>query len=197
VGDVTGHVSVAAGWMTKPLEERFDHPVFGIEGARYFGREVITTFWRGELVWRGERLASSWADAFFVATTLVFGFAGVARLLGPGRYEALPARLADFSGALAVALGVAFLLWVSISFDFGGWAYPSRERPYLISGRLIAGALTPFLILFCRGMDWVCTRLGGRHWLVVAAGLIALVALVSELALSQSVFASTYNCLHN
>jgi hypothetical protein len=106
-------------------------------------------------------------------------------------------RLADLSGALAVVLGVAFLLWVSISFDFGGWAYPSSERPYLISGRLIAGALIPFLILFCRGMDWVGTRFGGRHWLVAAAGLIALVALVSEFAHSQSVFASTYNGLHD
>jgi hypothetical protein len=197
LGDVSGHASVAAGWTPKPLAERFDHPVFGIDGALYFGREVITTFWRGELIWRGERLASSWSDSFFVATTLIFGFAGVARLLGSGRLEAVPARLADLSAALAVALGVLLLLWVSIGFDFESWAYPSRESPYLISGRLIAGTLIPFLILFCRGMDWVGTRIGSRHSVVVGAAVVALVALVSELVHSQPVFASTYNVLHN
>ena len=42
---------------------------------------------------------------------------------------------------------------VSVSFDFGRCPDPSKASPYLTSGRLITGALVPFVIMYLRGLD--------------------------------------------
>ncbi|MCB9918043.1 MAG: hypothetical protein H6832_06530 [Planctomycetes bacterium] len=68
---------------------------------------------------------------------------------------------------------------------------PSRDCPYMISGRLISCEMMPFAVLFVDGLTR-CTHRLGR--LVPAGVLVALlIALVwSEIVLMLPVFASPY-----
>src|SRR6202023_2342124 len=70
---------------------------------------------------------------------------------------------------------VAFLVVLSISFDFGRCPYPSRDHPYFTSGRLLDATAAPFFLLFVyvidRFVSWT-----KRQWLrwtfLSATGLI-------------------------
>ena len=85
---------------------------------------------------------------------------------------------------------------VSVSFDFGDCWYPSRERPYLTSGRLVLGALIPFLALYLQGLERILgwAAISRYRWAFVAA--IAAVMAGSQLAVTHQVFASAYNWYH-
>jgi 4-amino-4-deoxy-L-arabinose transferase-like glycosyltransferase len=199
VGDVTGHARIAAGWTPKPFSQLLDHPIFTWKGASYFVRELVTSYWRGELFWHGDRLASPLADVFYLASTLVFGGVGLfvaAREGLSGGGVADVRRLSNLVCALSVLIGIAFLVWVSIGFDFGKWWYPSRKLPYLTAGRLISGSLVPFLILYCSGLDRLLGRVFRRPPTLAVASGIALGVMGSELAISWSVFGSAFNWLH-
>jgi hypothetical protein len=91
--------------------------------------------------------------------------------------------------------GVAFLAWLSIQFDFGNCIYPSRTFPYFTSGRLIAGSLIPFVLLYVAGLDKLLHRWNQRLPLIVLAVIIALVT-ASAFHLSAPAFASRHNLLH-
>jgi 4-amino-4-deoxy-L-arabinose transferase-like glycosyltransferase len=43
--------AMALGWTPKALDELWPHPIFGPAFATVFLRELLATFWRGELVW--------------------------------------------------------------------------------------------------------------------------------------------------
>ena len=196
VGDVTGHSQVAGGWTRKPLLEIFDHPFFTAEGATFFTRELITSYWRGEFFWKNERLTSSGMDLFYLVTTILFIIAGVVRIVGFSGSDDVNRRLTDRSAALSLALGVASLIFVSIGYDFGNWAYPSRESPFLWSGRLISGSLVPFLLLYCSGLEFLLSRWADRRLTLAVISGIAIAILGSEISLSWSVFSSPYNWFH-
>ncbi len=71
----------------------------------------------------------------------------------PSERQALGFALASF------AASVAFLAITSMAFDFGACFYPSRAHPFFTSGRLITGALIPFVILYVHGLDRVLARM--------------------------------------
>jgi hypothetical protein len=152
-------------------------------------------FWRGELAWQRTDLAWPGVDAFYTATTLVllgFAFAGL-RGREPAR------RLAEGLAALALAFAVATLALLSLVFVFDETTNPTAAHPYFVQGRLIAGVLLPFLVLYVRGLERVCARMPARMrqsagWLAIAG--LASAILVSELSLAWPVFASGYNFYH-
>ncbi len=198
LGDLTGAADkiTLLGWTYKPLAEVFHHPVFSPAGAWVFLSELIAWFWRGEYVWRLIPIAMPACDLFYVLTTLAFVGAAVAALLG--RRERRPAdeRYAGWMGVAVLAASVMMMLVLSIMFDFGGCYYPSAEFPFFVSGRLIVGAVVPFMILYVTGLDYLMARLRlnvSRLWV-----LLAIVVLITgcETALSLKVFASPYNWFH-
>src|SRR5262249_2545363 len=102
-------------------------------------------------------------------------------------------RSALWLGLACFAALVAFLAVSSLAFDFGDCVYPSRENPYFVSGRLIAGALIPFLAV---GRDGVDVGLAGIGWGGVRLGVVIAIALlvaIWELRVDAVAFASRYN----
>jgi hypothetical protein len=196
-GDLTGTTAKLAylGWTVKPLSALWDHPLFTLPGQWTFLRELIASFWRGEIVWRGEPMALEAADLLYVLSTLIL--VGVATLQAARRGDVEPVERATMlAGFASVAILTALLAASSLAFDFGDCQYPSRQYPYFTSGRLLDAALLPFLLLYLRGLDLVLPRTAGERarWV----GLIAIVAVIlaSEILIHGGVFASRYNLFH-
>jgi hypothetical protein len=172
------------------------HPIFTPSGLAYFWGETVPRFWRGEFVWRLVPLASGWSDRFYSWSSLACLAAAAFVLFSTWRSADREERLVNGTSWLVFAGSMLFLVLVSVSYDFHDCWYPSRERPYVTSGRLLLGALVPFAALYLQGLErilgWV--RLARFRWLVV--GVIAAVMVGSEIAVSRPVFASAYNWFH-
>jgi hypothetical protein len=185
------------GWGRQPASEWLDHPLFTPSGAWTFVRDLVPSFWRGELVWQKSELHLRGADAVYrFATLLLLPLAGLAWLRGEGSREA---RTAEAAAGVAVAAAVATLALLSLVFDFPSDSSPSADYPFFVQGRLVAGVTLPFCLLFARGIEAAGGTLPGR-WRDTGrfALLLAVVAVAigSELAVSGPVFASPYNWFH-
>lgn len=196
-GDTTGsaaHIALS-GWSPKPFADWWRHPIFTWRGGSTFVSEVIASLWRGEFIWHGKRLASGLIDMLYVSSSFVliaFAAADVPRL---NQKDKATSQILSI-GFLCVIVSAAFLVLISIRFDFGDDFYPSRASPYLWSGRLISGALIPLVLLYVyglgRSLNWT-----GRKWLpFVLTAAIAVIATISEIQISTEVFASPYNWFH-
>lgn len=174
LGEWTGQRQMveANGWTSKAWGDRLDHPVFAPKGALFLLSELAKTFWRGEFVWHGRRLALPWADWAYAAGT-------GAALLAAAWPGAERPRLRAAWTALGAAL--IFFVWVSVSYEFGDRWYPSRAFPFLISARLAASAAAPLFLLVAAGLG----RAGRSRWALLA--LWCAVALGSEAVLALRV----------
>ncbi|MBW2269689.1 MAG: hypothetical protein JRH16_14030 [Deltaproteobacteria bacterium] len=185
------------GWTLKPLGEWLGHPLFGLDGLGVFLRDLVTSFWRGELVWHQRTLASGLADGVY----LVFSVAALAlAAVALGRRRAAsPAAAVEVAAALALLAGVSVLALLSLAFVFEGTVHPSLEYPYFANGRLIGGVLVPFCLLAVRGVEcgsefFPESLRQPLAWSVL--GGVVVVAFVSEVALGAPVFTSAYNAYH-
>jgi len=197
LGEPTGGALKAQrlGWEPQPPGEWLDHPVFSPSGAWEFAVQLVETFWRGELVWHRQVLAHASADGVYLATTLLFvALAAGAALRGRGGR-----RLVEGQALLVVVLGAAVLVALSLPFAFPETGPPSAERPYLAHGRLVAGVLAPFALLYVRGIEVAVQPLpprarGAAAWAVLLA--VCAVAVASEALLLREVLGSAYNWYH-
>jgi hypothetical protein len=91
---------------------------------------------------------------------------------------------------------VVFLAMLSISFDFGNCPYPSRDYPFLTSGRFLNATLIPFLLLFVVAIDHAgnCIKRTWARWALLTA--TALFLIVSQAQVNAPAFASRYNFFH-
>ena len=124
-------------WTPKPISEYWRHPIFRPSGFLYFWSRLAITIWRGEMYWYGDDLAAAPIDVFyfFSSTAFLLSYAiAAATKRGSSRTET---RLAAGLCWLLLALSVAILVMVSVSFDFGTSLNPSRQLPFLASGRSI------------------------------------------------------------
>ena len=196
-GDAIGsstHIALS-GWTPKPFTTWWHHPIFTWQGAWSFLSKLLASFWRGEFIWHGKRLASAAADYFYVISSLLF--IGIAALHLPwlARSDKVTSQVVSFA-LLSFIAAVLFLAFISIRFDFGDSVYPSRAEPYLWSGRYITGALIPFIIVYVYGLD-VALRWTHRTWPLFATVLIIVTAVtVSEIRVNRPVFSSDYNWFH-
>jgi len=199
-GDLTGtaYKIERMGWSRKPLDQYLDHPLFSLSGAATFLRELIPLFWRGELAWHRVPLASPLADGVYTVTTVLFlslAAWGLARRTRPPT-----ARRAEGVAFFLVLGSVALLAALSLPYVFHEHSNPSAQLPYFVQGRLISGVLVPFALLYVRGISVAASRLptprarASAGW--ACLGAVGLVAVVSEVGLHWSVFASEYNLFH-
>lgn len=185
------------GWGTSPLTAWLAHPIWSPSGAWTFTRELLTTFWRGELAWQRATLVSPLADAFYVGSSLVFVAAaslGLVRARG-----ASGGRAADGLSLAALVAAAGVLVALSLRFAFGETTNPTADAPYLSQGRLVDCALVPFALLYARGIRAAAHRAPPRARSALAWGLLAVaiaVVVASEVSLSAAVFASEYNWFH-
>jgi hypothetical protein len=183
-------------WMVIPFRDMFNHPVLTPSGLFYFLTELTKTFWRGEFVWHSERITSGFMDWFYVISSAVFLSASVFGLVINKSKMDKSNRFALAAGVFVLVLSVLFLAVMSMRYDFGQCFYPSRKQPYFTSGRLIAGTILPFLMLYIDGLQRILAKLRCASCLLIAVSIIVVAITVSEIILTLPVFASPYNWFH-
>jgi hypothetical protein len=197
-GDFTGTTAKIQflGWTYKSFGEWWQHPIFTPHGLWTFVSGLMATFWQGEFLWHRQPLASPAVDTIYAISSV--GFVGVAvmALLSRSTGATGPQRQVLWFGFLCFVAAVAFLGFLSILYDFQDCFYPSRVHPYFTSGRLMLGALIPFLLLFLYGMDWALSWIK-NNWAkpLVLLGLI-LFMLISEITINRTMFSNAYNWFH-
>lgn len=195
MGDLTGGKAKAhdLGWTVKPLTQVFNHPLFSFSGLRYFILELTRRFWRGEYVWHNLPMRSPLADRIYLISTAVFISAFIVAFIA--RRAAL-SPIEKLFGILSLFLVISsffFLAVISLPFDFHGCAYPSRSLPYFVSGRIISGAILPFVFMYASGLGLVANIF--RRWVSPALVLTCIIVftLGSEVWIRSVVFSSPYN----
>jgi len=146
-------------------------------------------------MWHAHTIGSKGMDMFYVVSSVGFVLVAVVSLSRKRTTNAGAAqrRVLWISAASFIA-AIAFLGFLSLQFDFGSCINPSRERPYFFQGRLIAGAMIPFALLYVYGLHRLLRA-------VPALVLPALVAIAMAITISESfangvAFASVYNWFH-
>lgn len=189
-GSLLGSAQLARqlGWTIKPFSEWWQHPLFTPRGVALFLSGNLATFWQGELTWHAQSLLLPAINIFYTLLSIVFIAGG---LLYLKKVDGAQRRALAMALAAVVAV-FAFYGFLSIIYDFHDCMYPSRARPYFISGRLLLGALIPFLLLFAFGLDNVLQKLGNTRKFVALAGLV-MIMLGAETITNWPVFSSQYN----
>jgi hypothetical protein len=190
------------GWTRRPAAEWLSHPIFTPRGLWTFWDGLVRTLWRGELVWHLKRIASPVADGFYtLSSTVGLIAAGTAWSIERRRVRsasAAPSVRSDFRVTVwaSVVLSVLCLVILSISFDYNRSYYPSEAHPYFTSGRLIAGALVPFLFLWVEGLSFLMRGRDRPRTLLGVLALTCLAITVSEVLLTRPVLPNPYNWFH-
>ena len=182
------------GWTQKPFAAWWHHPIFTPSGLWTFLSGLLATFWQGELLWHRQPLASPVVGAIYAIASL--GLIGVAVIALVARSAAASQRQMLWFGFASVLATVVFLGFLSIIYDFHDCFYPSSAHPYFTSGRLMLGALIPFLLLYLYGLDRALSRIRNR-WIrpLILTGMI-LFMLISEIAVDWRIFPNVYNWFH-
>jgi hypothetical protein len=197
-GDLTASSSKIdfLGWTRKPVSNWWPHPIFTLNGVKEFWPELMASFWRGEFVWHGKRLASKASDAFYwVSSTLAIAgavFSLFPRLTKLTEFQ----RESLWLAAASFAALVLFVAVLSIAFDFGVCPYPSREHPYFTSGRLLSAAAVPFFLLYAWALDWTTCRLTSNWLRLFVFGGIVIALTIPQTLLNCRAFSSHYNFFH-
>ncbi len=197
-GDLTatGSKIEFLGWTRKPLGNWLPHPIFTFHGLKEFWPELIASFWRGEFIWHGRRLASAVCDAFYwISSTFAVGLTVITLFVRHGKLNQHQ-RQDLWLALLSFTVLVIFIISLSIGFDFGPCVYPSNEHPYFTSGRLLSAAAVPFFLLYSQALDWVLSRIP-RMWprIILFAGIVLFI-LVSQALVNWPAFSSRYNFFH-
>ena len=195
LGDITASREKIAelGWTLKPWASRWHHPLFSWDGAGYFLRELMKTYWRGEFLWHGKPIASTLLDWFFVLMTYSLIVAFVAYFLIQRKAAKDVQWWSDFIAVSLVAAAFLFLAVLSLQFDFGTCFYPSRAHPYFVSGRIISGTVLPFFLIFASSFAMLASRF--RRWVppsIVMAYLVLFIG-ATDILVKVRVVHSPFN----
>jgi Predicted membrane protein (DUF2142) len=197
-GDLTGSGPkiTMLGWTRKPVSQWLNHPIFTLRGLSYFWPTLMHTFWRGEFVWGMKSLSLPAADSFYWISSTVLAGAAMIGLFPRLAFASKPQRDALWLALGTFAASVAYLALLSIGFDYGGCMYPSRALPYFTSGRLLAGTLIPFFLVYLYGLKWIAQLVKGEGllWWILAG--IVVVMSGSQIAVDRVVFSSQWNWFH-
>ena len=197
-GDFTGSTAKIQilGWTLKPFSQWWHHPVFTPHGLWEFVSGLLATFWQGEFMWHHQPLTLPAVNTLYVIVSI--GFVAMALVSLSTGFKAVTGfqRQALWFAFGSFAAGVAFLGFLSIIYDFHDCFYPSRQHPYFTSGRLIGGALIPFLLLFAYGMDRVLAPAKSAWARPLALIAMLLFMLISEIVTDWPVFPCQYNWYH-
>jgi Predicted membrane protein (DUF2142) len=196
-GDLTGSKLKMEhfGWTVKPLGDWWHHPVFTPSGLWTYLSGNMNTFWQGEFVWHTQPLFLPGTSAVYTILSLsllVIAFPGLFRRFSnepPLQRQALQLSMACFAAMLG------FFAWLSVIYDFHKCPYPSREHPYFTSGRLLLGALIPFLLLIAYGLDRILHRFGNAVKFLALAAMVSAM-LIIEIITDWEVFSNEYNWFH-
>jgi len=197
-GDFTGSAEKIKfiTWTLKPFSEWWHHPIFTPSGLWTFISELLANFWQGEFSWHGSPLNLPVVNAFYVVPSLCLLALAVISLLPRFAVANQPQRQILWLGLGCCLAGAAFLAFLSVIYDFGLCRNPSLEHPYFVAGRLILGALIPFLLLQLYGIESLLAPVKNKWVRPLVLTAIILFMLVSEIVTDWGVFQSQYNWYH-
>jgi hypothetical protein len=197
LGDFTG-TAAKIGYMTwsrKPFREWFEHPLFSLAGQNYFWTHLIPNFYDGDMSWHFRALMQfAPSDWFFLGTFAALPVAGLVAWAGRRRPGLGRFHLAGGLAALTVVASVLVLMLLSVQFNFGTCVYPSQQHPYFISGRLIAGALVPFMALYVCSIEVLTGQLKLAMLATLALSLVMMV--LPQMIAAAKFLPSQYNWFH-
>jgi len=194
-GDLTGSKAKIAnfGWTVKPVTEMLHHPILTWHGASYFLVKLTRSIWHGDYDWHAAAMRSATMDWFYVLSSAVMILLFV---IDYARRRRALSGLQKWVSPLALLLvigSVLFLAGISMVFDYHHHGYPSQLHPFFVSGRIISGALLPFILVYATGLEWIANHV--RKWfppMVVLAALMLLIT-ASEIRVRRPAFTSPYN----
>ncbi|HEV2329044.1 MAG TPA: DUF2142 domain-containing protein [Verrucomicrobiae bacterium] len=196
-GDFTGSKfpELMFGWTVKPFAQWWAHPIFTPHGLWVYFSGQMGTFWQGEIWWHGVPTALPGTYAIYSILTLVLVAAAVPAVF-PKFSNVTPSQRLALQWSLGCYLStLAFFAVVSVIYDFHDAPNPSRAHPYFHEGRLMLGALVPFLLLVVYGLDRLLNRFGNAaKWLSLAS--LILFMLVLEIVTNRPIFFNAYNWFH-
>lgn len=200
LGDITAasEKTKMLGWSVKPLLQIFDHPMFSLDGFAFFWHELMKTFWRGELTWHAKELSSPAFDLFYAISSALFIAVSLISLFFNKTKDNSKVinKIVTGANVTSLFLSLLFLVFISLLFDFGNSHYPSKDYPYMRSGRLISGTLIPFLIFYVDGITIILKKFRSSLYPFIIILLITLCIIFSETSLTLPVFQSRYNWFH-
>jgi Predicted membrane protein (DUF2142) len=183
-------------WTIKPFGQWFHHPIFMPSGLWEFFARLFSTFWQGEIWWHGWPLNLPSVSAIFVIVTicfLLFALTGIFwKTTGLSFEQCTELRFCFW----LLIFQIGFFIFISVRYNFGSCIYPSQEFPYLASGRLLLGALIPFLLLFLYGIEFLLRDVKNKFVRPAVLAGFTLFMLISEIITDWSVFQSQYNWYH-
>lgn len=183
------------GWTIKPLSEWWRHPIFTPDGFWTYLSGQLGTFWQGEFQWHNQPLALPGSGAVYAVLTLILLVAVLPALFSPSPNFTVLQRYTLQLGLVCFIAALGFFALLSIRYDFHDCPYPSRHYPYFTSGRLLLGALIPFLLLIACGLDRVVARFGNAiKWITLAVMIFVMFAV--EIITDSPVFSDPYNWFH-
>ncbi len=181
------------GWTHKPIADWWGHPIFSLHGLWIFYSRLLGTFWQGEIFWHRQMMASPVTGIIYALLSTLLLAAAMIGLRSPAKTATdltRPALSFAFGGTI---FAVLFLGFLSIIYDFHDCFYPSREHPYFTSGRLMLGALIPFILLCIYGLDRLLRWLKLPNLCPLALGAMIVFMLGTEIMNDWPVFGSEYN----
>ncbi|HTV39634.1 MAG TPA: DUF2142 domain-containing protein [Candidatus Sulfotelmatobacter sp.] len=183
------------GWTLKPFGEWWHHPIFTPGGLWTYLSGQLGTFWQGEFLWQHQPLALPGTEFVYSILSLAL-LAPVCPVLLPQRSnEPNLLRLALGLSLVCFAAELVFYAMLSVIYDFHDCPNPTREHPYFQAGRMMLGALIPFLLLFVYGMDRVLSRFGVRTKFSILLACLG-VMLAVEVATDWPALFNEYNWFH-
>jgi hypothetical protein len=195
MGDLTGTQAklFCLGWVSKPWREIWQHPIFSLNGVRYFVRELTGSYWRGEFIWAGQALRNGKAEIFYLFSTVALLILFLVYFTLHRKELASQQRWSGYLSLYLVTASVLFLAFVSLLFDYQECVYPSRAHPYFVSGRIIIGTLLPFLVMYLSGFEFLLRPV--RKYVHPVIPLLAICAGIAyaEATLMLTVFHSHFN----
>jgi len=195
MGDLTGSQAKIEilSWTMKPRGQLLNHPLFSLDGASYFLGNLVRSFWRGEYLWHAEPMSWPPADWFYLLSSVAMLTAFTVQFFRRWKNKTLMQRLTESQSLLLVLASVLFMAAISLPFDFQKCVNPSREHPFFVSGRIISGALLPFVLMYVAGMEFLLRPI--RMWIPAASVLACLLLFITiaEFQVRRSAFLSPYN----
>jgi uncharacterized membrane protein len=180
-------------WTPKPLNELLDHPLFTPSGSLAFLKALCISFFGGDSHWHAKPVEFKPADNFFLATSALLPVIGLWTALrnvhGHPRV-----RLVVGICALLVVTYLSELALLSLRWDFGRNPFPSRAFPFFAFGRLAAGCLVPFLVLYVYGIQTLVDR--RQSLLMAAVAFVISLMVMGQAAYLRLTISSEYNWFH-
>lgn len=197
-GDCSGNAEKlrVMTWTPASLFDVLEHPIFTPGGFSVFLRDLLASLWRGEFIWRDERLSYAWCDSVYAILSIMLLTLAVVHVVKAAQSSKQPERGADFLSLACVLFSVLVLMYVSVKYNYGMSTSPSVEHPYFSNGRLMTSALVPFIVLFLTGLHYILEKLKAAKLFFPIVGAYALLMLVTEIILTLPVFGSRYNWFH-